>query len=127
MPTELTNVIDHFLCRICKLVVFQPKECPKCTSVYCFECNSNFISNKGKWQCIECNSYEPLVEMHRVVKEILEKLVFQCPLCSEVKRTYNEINKHTASCDGGINRDEATLESIKKIEQSSSLVIQQNI
>jgi hypothetical protein len=30
MPTELPMVIDHFICKICGFVVFQPKECPKC-------------------------------------------------------------------------------------------------
>jgi len=35
-----------------------------------------------------------LVEIHRIVKEVLEKLVFSCPKCMSVKRTYNEIFKH---------------------------------
>lgn len=56
MPTELPNAMDHFLCRICQFVVFQPKECPKCNSVYCHECNTRFISTQGKWQCKECMS-----------------------------------------------------------------------
>lgn len=54
VPTELPNAIDHFLCRLCGYVVFQPKECPKCNCVYCHECNCNFIQKQGKWQCREC-------------------------------------------------------------------------
>lgn len=38
--------------------------------------------------------------MHRVVKEVLEKLVFQCPRCLNVKRTYIEIKKHIDQCEG---------------------------
>jgi hypothetical protein len=38
--------------------------------------------------------------MHRVVKEVLEKLVFACPRCLTVKRTYTEIFKHAATCEG---------------------------
>jgi hypothetical protein len=41
-----------------------------------------------------CGSNENLADMHRVVKEVLEKLVFSCPKCMSVKRTYNEIFKH---------------------------------
>lgn len=41
-----------------------------------------------------------MVDMHRVVKEVLEKLVFSCPKCKDVKRTYTEINKHLIGCDG---------------------------
>jgi len=76
MPTELAQAVDHFECRICKFIVYQPKECPKCNSVYCHDCNTKMISQKGKWQCVECHSNEPVTEMHRVVKEVLEKLVF---------------------------------------------------
>lgn len=42
-----------------------------------------------------------LVEIHRVAKEVLEKLVFSCPKCMSVKRTYNEIFKHISECNGG--------------------------
>lgn len=48
---------------------------------------------------------EGLVDMHRTVKEILEVLVFSCPICKDVKRTYNEINKHLMGCNG-LNNDE---------------------
>ena len=38
-PTELhSQVINHFECGLCKNIVFQPKECPKCTKPYCHEC-----------------------------------------------------------------------------------------
>lgn len=37
-------VINHFLCKICGLIVVLPKECPKCASLYCFECNQAKIS-----------------------------------------------------------------------------------
>lgn len=80
--------------------MYQPKECPKCASVYCFECNNNDISKKGKWFCKECQAAEPLVDLHRTVKEVLEKLVFSCPKCAEVKRTYNEIHTHMNNCAG---------------------------
>jgi hypothetical protein len=39
-------------------------------------------------------------DLHRVVKEVLEKLVFACPRCLQVKRTYTEIFKHAQQCDG---------------------------
>ena len=76
VPTELTNVIDHFLCRICNFVVWQPKECPKCNSVYCHTCQQKLQGEKGMWQCKECTSKEPVTEMHRTVKDVLDMLVF---------------------------------------------------
>jgi glutaredoxin len=56
--------------------------------------------------------------MHRVVKEVLEKLVFSCPKCKDVKRTYTEINKHLLNCDGEEQsmKDEVAIESFKKAE-----------
>ena len=41
-----------------------------------------------------------VVDIHRVVKEVLEKLVFSCPKCNNVKRTYTEIFKHMTECQG---------------------------
>ena len=57
-----------------------------------------------------------LTDIHRVVKEVLEKLVFSCPKCKDVKRNYSEINKHLQSCDGqgqGV-KDEVAIESFKR-------------
>jgi len=99
VPTELTNVIDHFLCRICKYVVLQPKECPKCSSVYCHPCQQKYQSERGMWICKECTSKEQVIEMHRTVREVLDMLVFQCPKCLKVKRNYNEISKHLEECE----------------------------
>ena len=98
VPTELSQAIDHFVCRLCNFVVIQPKECPKCNCVYCFQCNQNQIMQKGKWNCSECNSTDNLVDLHRVVKEVLEKLIFVCPKCKSVKRNYNDIFKHLSEC-----------------------------
>ncbi len=54
-----------------------------------------------------CQSTEPVQDMHRVVKEVLEKLVFACPRCMTVKRTYTEIFKHASQCEG---KDQAAVE-----------------
>lgn len=54
--------------------------------------------------------------MHRTVKELLELLVFSCPLCKDVKRTYNEINKHLQSCNG-LNSDENSKVAIEKFNK----------
>lgn len=52
-----------------------------------------------------------MVDMHRVVKEILEKLVFKCPGC-QGKRNYEEMLKHMNNCPnvgkGGVYKDNAT-------------------
>ena len=98
VPTELSNVIEHFLCRLCKLVVWQPKECPKCNSVFCHECATRYITTRGAWQCQECMSKDQVTDMHRVVKEVLDMLVFQCPKCQKVKRNYNDIMRHCEEC-----------------------------
>lgn len=96
--SELHNhVIEHFECYFCKNIVFQPKECPKCTKPYCHECIQNSISQKKRWECPRCKSAENVVDMHRVVKEILEKLIFKCPGCSG-KRNYEEMLKHMRTC-----------------------------
>lgn len=105
VATELPTAVDHFICRICKFIVYQPKECPKCNSVYCHECNTKLIVQKQKWQCPECTSPDAVIDLHRVVKEVLEKLVFQCPKCEKVKRTYTEIFKHMQECDGSKSQD----------------------
>lgn len=98
MPTELSNVIDHFLCRLCKYVVWQPKECPKCNSVFCHECATRVITTRGQWQCSECMSKDQVTDMHRVAREVLDMLVFKCPKCLKVRRNYNDIMKHCDEC-----------------------------
>ena len=45
-------------------------------------------------------SKDNVTDVHRVVKEVLEKLVFSCPRCNSVKRTYTEIFKHMETCEG---------------------------
>jgi hypothetical protein len=59
---------------------------------------------------------EGVQDIHRVVKEVLEKLVFSCPKCKDVKRNYSEINKHLQNCDGQDQsmKDEVAIESYKK-------------
>ena len=123
VATELPDIIDHFLCKICNYVVYQPKECPKCSSVFCFECNSGQISKMGKWKCPTCQSQDNLTDIHRVVKEVLEKLVFSCPKCKDVKRNYSEINKHLQSCDGQDQsmKDEVAIESFKRQESQKTV------
>jgi hypothetical protein len=60
--------------------------------------------------------------MHRVVKEVLEKLIFSCPRCQNVKRTYDEIFKHIQACQGSDpNKDQLALESFNKVEKSDIL------
>lgn len=34
------------------------------------------------------------------MKEVLEKLVFSCPRCGNVKRNYSDIFNHLQKCDG---------------------------
>ena len=82
VPTDIPNVIDHFICKLCNSVVFQPKECSKCEQAYCFNCTQLSIANQKKWKCPKCNSEEPLLDMHRVIKEVLDQLIFKCPKCA---------------------------------------------
>ena len=44
VPTEMANVIDHFIYHLCTNVVYQPKECPKCEKCYCFDCVNTHIA-----------------------------------------------------------------------------------
>ena len=98
VAAELHNlVINHFECGLCKNIVFQPKECSKCTKPFCHECVMRHITAKKKWECGHCGSSENVVDMHRVVKEILEKLIFKCPGCGG-KRNYEEMLKHMNNC-----------------------------
>ncbi len=69
------------------------------------------VVKAGKWTCVECNSHENVTDMHRVVKEVLEKLVFSCPKCRSVKRTYNEMFKHITTCEGAA-KDDGTGEAV---------------
>jgi hypothetical protein len=39
------------------------------------------------------------VDMHRVVKEILDQLIFKCPTCGQ-KRSFVDMMKHIADCGG---------------------------
>jgi hypothetical protein len=45
-------------------------------------------------------SFDNVVDLHRVVKEVLEKLIFVCPKCKSVKRNYSDIFKHMEECEG---------------------------
>ena len=71
-PSEVSTVIEHFICKICKFVVYQPKECPKCEQAYCFDCVNLQIAHDKVWRCGKCKAQDQVVDMHRVVKEILD-------------------------------------------------------
>ena len=99
VATMIPNVINHFVCRLCSNVVFEPKECPHCEQPYCFNCQQIEIATKKEWQCRKCKSKEQLVNMHRVVKEVFDQLIFSCPKCQQ-KRSYQDMLKHIQSCAG---------------------------
>lgn len=43
---------------------------------------------------------DSVTDVHRVVKEILDAMVFACPKCQTTKRNYHEIFKHISTCEG---------------------------
>lgn len=124
MPTDLPDVvINHYLCKICGLIVIQPKECPRCAVLYCFDCNQGQITKNSKWACQnkQCNTTEAVIDIHRTVKEVMEKLIFSCPKCLGNKRTYNEIIQHIQQCDGSNNQQdqEAAIENFRRQETAN--------
>lgn len=59
--------------------------------------------------------------MHRVVKEVLEKLIFTCPRCKSFKRAYVDIQNHIKGCQGiDAAMDREQVEQIYKIAEKAT-------
>jgi hypothetical protein len=109
------------------MVVFQPKECPRCERCYCFDCINREIAVNKKWKCRnpKCNSEEAVVEQHRVIKEVLDQLIFKCPQCSQ-KRSYNDMINHLKNdcgAEGGslpiMKKESSLVQATKQVESLS--------
>ena len=54
-PDECTNELGgEFICVICRMVVSEPKECPKCSNLLCNECLQQYSSRAMNTNCPHC-------------------------------------------------------------------------
>lgn len=74
-PTPLTPILHHFVCKLCKLVVLDGRQCANinCCVLFCSACVGEQI-RKGKWSCPQCRERSVPIDMHRRVKDFLEIL-----------------------------------------------------
>ena len=69
----------HFTCNLCKEILLDPVECTNCSTAFCKLCISSW-HQKNPYKCpLLCSNKYKYVNMHRVVKKMLEKLRFHCP------------------------------------------------
>ena len=113
--TPMAAAIEYFLCGLCQFVVSPfPRQCSGCHSLYCESCISNLV----RWKCPQKNckaqSDTQPEDMHRSVKEILERLEFDCPGCKTNLR-YQEMFAHVKTC--------AEIKSTNRVDQSQLIKI----
>lgn len=94
--SPMQPALDIFTCGICKHIVQPfPMQCVKCQALYCEVC----IHSLPSWQCQKqaCASKHAPTDLHRSVREILQRLKFHCPGCKD-SFPYDKVFEHASKC-----------------------------
>lgn len=87
-----------FCCPICFRLVYDPKQCTKCDSIFCAVCVREQIQ-KGKDKCpFKCAGTFEVGKLNRYLKEQLMAVRILCPFsCGEVIK-YEQVEEHFLVC-----------------------------
>ena len=91
------NVKEMLTCCICTGVLVDPMQCSSCENCFCRSCIENWIK-KAHTCPYKCSSPR-IKEGGRMVKNLLEKLIFKCENeCGAVNLTYKKKIEHIKQC-----------------------------
>lgn len=93
----MESALNLFMCGLCNYVVAPyPLQCTQCHVLYCESCIGALL----QWSCQQqnCRTSLPPEPMHRGLKEILQKMFFNCPGC-KVRYNYENVFDHVQKCD----------------------------
>jgi len=95
-PTSLNRVNHHFLCKMCKNLVWNPRQCANlnCQVLYCSGC-----CKQGVIRCPSCNQNNRPVDINIKLKNFMDMLKINCPGCKN-GFIYSQLCKHMEECDG---------------------------
>ena len=88
--------VKYLICRICKDVLHNPKECGECEENFCDLCLNDYL-NKNKI-CINSCMEKKISKSHPLILSKLEKLSFSCLFCTK-HILYSSIPKHLSICE----------------------------
>jgi hypothetical protein len=86
----------YLICKICKEVLHNPKECGECEENFCESCINDYF-NKNKL-CLNSCMEKKIIKSHPLIISKLEKLLFSCMYCQ--KHVQNlELPRHLTLCE----------------------------
>jgi hypothetical protein len=92
----LEKVKEIILCTICTSLIVDPKQCKNCENNFCNHCITKWLKS-SKTCPFKCQDFE-IKETTRTVRNILEKLVLDCPHCDLKSMNYESLMKHIKTC-----------------------------
>lgn len=96
-PFDQNFINQHFICRICKNILNNPKQCSECDENFCENCFIDFTSINQS--CINSCTNSISLKSHPAVINFLEKLHFKCIFNNQEVISYGEIERHlTNAC-----------------------------
>merc|ERR1712118_157093 len=98
---DMKEILENFVCKVCKNVAIDPRKCSLCSTVQCNDCS--FITNPETkvqtYKChAECESKE-CIKLNRIEQNILNAITFDChekDCTTQFK--YEEYSKHMKEC-----------------------------
>ena len=93
------SVKDIITCHICSGIMINPRECNSCKNSFCKRCIDDwkYHNDSCPYKCDE----KEFKESSRPLKNLLEKLTFNCVACNKIDKdtSYKAILIHIKSCD----------------------------
>jgi hypothetical protein len=86
---------ENVVCSICQGLIYHPQQCQKCEHNFCNDCIKLWLRNHNTCP-FRCQN--PTFKESRLMKNLLEKLNFKCPLGCDDIINYDDIDKHKQVC-----------------------------
>lgn len=93
---------EEFQCVICHTLVkiSNPKECSKCSKIFCGECIETWLTTNEKCPCCRSISTSRKIS-NKILLNILDKIEIICNLCKNTFRL-SIFSKHYTTCEKGL-------------------------
>jgi len=88
---------EFFMCKLCKNILIEPKECFECEDLFCSSCIKKKIEKQD--ECPFCRE-SPFKEakFNKQLYYILNQMIIKCPFYCEEIFMYEDLSKHLKSC-----------------------------